>query len=111
MAYIRLSSLFVFLISIYLVFKLISLSDYCQQNQKLIVTLIGSALGYWLYRSQKSQREYYAIGMMSGTSLDGMDLAYCRFVNHKFEILAAETIPYPQEIKQRLVQCKDDKAY
>jgi anhydro-N-acetylmuramic acid kinase len=40
-----------------------------------------------------------AIGMMSGTSLDGLDLAWCRFENvgghWHYRILKAETIPYP----------------
>lgn len=41
------------------------------------------------------------LGMMSGTSLDGTDLCACRFAedngNWQFEILAAETVPYPSE--------------
>ena len=45
--------------------------------------------------------EYKVIGLMSGTSLDGLDLAYCsfRFENGswKFAIIHAETIPYSQE--------------
>lgn len=40
-----------------------------------------------------------AIGIMSGTSLDGLDLAWCRFDTEngqwKYRILKAETIPYP----------------
>jgi anhydro-N-acetylmuramic acid kinase len=43
---------------------------------------------------------------MSGTSLDGLDLAYCEFdlVNGKwsFEIVYGETIPYSDEWKNRL---------
>lgn len=37
----------------------------------------------------------YGIGLMSGTSLDGVDLVYaCFFEENQFEILKAETIPY-----------------
>lgn len=49
---------------------------------------------------------YSAIGIMSGTSLDGVDLAYCIFNktndhwNYKIEI--AETIPYTDEWRMRL---------
>jgi len=42
----------------------------------------------------------YVIGVMSGTSLDGLDLVFVKFPVkqlHHFEILAAETIPYNQE--------------
>lgn len=38
----------------------------------------------------------YTIGLMSGTSLDGVDLVYVRLgFGNDFEILQAETIPYP----------------
>ena len=48
----------------------------------------------------------YAIGVMSGTSLDGMDLAGCTFelragVWH-YELLSVETLPYPKEWETRL---------
>lgn len=46
------------------------------------------------------RNEYFVIGVMSGTSLDGIDLAYIRFnLNEawKFEILKAETISYSNE--------------
>lgn len=50
---------------------------------------------------------YNCIGLMSGTSLDGLDIAYCRFAveNGKtlgFEIVASETIEYTPEIAQML---------
>lgn len=51
---------------------------------------------------------YNVIGLMSGTSLDGLDIAHCRFSlnahSWNYEILEAQTIPYPDEWKQRLVQ-------
>ncbi|MCF8233354.1 MAG: anhydro-N-acetylmuramic acid kinase [Bacteroidales bacterium] len=49
---------------------------------------------------------FHAIGMMSGTSLDGIDLAYCNIRNEHskwtYEIIAAETIPYCNSWKKRL---------
>ena len=46
-----------------------------------------------------------AIGVMSGTSLDGIDLVYVSFDNYayrNFEILHAQTVPYNKEWKQLL---------
>lgn len=52
--------------------------------------------------------KYSAIGIMSGTSLDGVDLAGCEFTHHdntwNFRILAAETIPYDNNWRTRLSQ-------
>jgi anhydro-N-acetylmuramic acid kinase len=49
---------------------------------------------------------YIVTGLMSGTSLDGVDLACCSFAlengTWNYSILAAETIPYPIEWKKRL---------
>ncbi|MFA5300049.1 MAG: anhydro-N-acetylmuramic acid kinase, partial [Lutibacter sp.] len=47
----------------------------------------------------------YIIGVMSGTSLDGIDIAYVKIENKKsfhFEILTAKTIPYTTEWKLAL---------
>ncbi|MEM6718036.1 MAG: anhydro-N-acetylmuramic acid kinase [Bacteroidota bacterium] len=49
--------------------------------------------------------QYNVIGVMSGTSLDGIDLAYIHFektTRWKFEILVAETIPYNASLEQQL---------
>lgn len=50
-------------------------------------------------------KEYYVIGLMSGTSLDGLDIAYCKFVKKQgwsYELIAIETYPYEQRFKERL---------
>mgnify|MGYP001188560191 CR=1 FL=1 len=47
----------------------------------------------------------YAIGLMSGTSLDGLDIAYVKFYNEdfsNFEIVSAETVDYSNFWTQRL---------
>jgi len=52
------------------------------------------------------QEEYNVLGMMSGTSLDGLDMAYCRFWQEggqwKYAIEQATTIPYSEEKKRKL---------
>ena len=48
---------------------------------------------------------YNVIGLMSGTSLDGLDIAYCRFVKEScwsWQILHCETIPYNSKQQQQL---------
>ena len=51
-------------------------------------------------------KTYFAIGLMSGTSLDGLDICYAKFqnfTNWEFEILKTKTIPYSSEWKNRLL--------
>ncbi len=48
---------------------------------------------------------YFVIGMMSGTSLDGIDLVYTKFKKEdytQFEITFSETVSYSLEWKKRL---------
>ncbi|MBO3099825.1 anhydro-N-acetylmuramic acid kinase [Gelidibacter pelagius] len=48
---------------------------------------------------------YNVIGVMSGTSLDGIDIAHCSFTHHDrwdFEILQAETYGYPSVWVEKL---------
>lgn len=51
---------------------------------------------------------YRVIGIMSGSSMDGVDLAYCEFSeqngNWSYAIHAAETIPYEMKWRNRLSQ-------
>jgi anhydro-N-acetylmuramic acid kinase len=50
--------------------------------------------------------EKLGIGLMSGTSLDGLDIALCRFTGNgpgtKFELLHFTTIPYHQHFKEQV---------
>ena len=53
-------------------------------------------------------KETTAIGLMSGSSLDGLDIALVRFKeegeHYDFQILAAETLPYPDLWKRQLAE-------
>ena len=49
--------------------------------------------------------DFHAIGVMSGTSLDGVDIAYCSFKNSSnwsFKILKAESFKYNENWTQKL---------
>ena len=54
----------------------------------------------------KRMKETIAIGLMSGSSLDGLDIALVRFQEengkYSFQILAAETLPYPEHWTKQL---------
>lgn len=60
-----------------------------------------------------SMRSYEVIGLMSGTSLDGVDLAYCRFEHDRswsFEIVSAKTYAYPQKWQDILKNVQELKS-
>lgn len=52
--------------------------------------------------------KYHAIGLMSGTSLDGLDITYCSFSHlgkkWKFDVLQAKTIKYPKTLAEKLAK-------
>jgi anhydro-N-acetylmuramic acid kinase len=54
--------------------------------------------------AQKDQR--LIIGLMSGTSLDGLDVALCRFresgLSTELQVVAFETVPYTEDIKNEI---------
>ena len=53
-------------------------------------------------------RDFKAIGLMSGSSLDGIDIAYVNFSHDNkrwfFQIVEAGNIPYPSQWKERLAE-------
>src|SRR6188768_527200 len=55
-----------------------------------------------------SKEKYKVIGIMSGTSLDGVDLAYCTFEKNEnewqYEIAFAETVKYSTAWKKKLTE-------
>jgi anhydro-N-acetylmuramic acid kinase len=58
-----------------------------------------------------SALEFHVIGLMSGTSLDGLDMAYCRFTKKKgkwgFDVKHAATIAYNLTWKSRLASAHE----
>ncbi len=52
------------------------------------------------------KNSFYAIGLMSGTSLDGLDIVYAYFLEKDdawfYEILACKTVEYDKQLKQQL---------
>ncbi len=58
--------------------------------------------------------KYNAVGLMSGTSLDGLDVAACEFTRHEekwnYRILHSHTYPYTNEWKEKLAGLPESNA-
>ncbi len=60
-----------------------------------------------------TKNKYRVIGIMSGTSVDGVDLAFCEFSfdgNWQFNLIEAETIPYDNQWKEILTNVHSASA-
>ena len=53
----------------------------------------------------------HILGIMSGTSLDGLDIAYCDIQDDSFELISAETYPYSDEWVNWLSTLEHATAY
>jgi anhydro-N-acetylmuramic acid kinase len=55
-----------------------------------------------------SKKSRLIIGLMSGTSMDGLDVALCKLTGHglqtKFELLEFATVPYTPQTKARILE-------
>ncbi|MFK7770734.1 MAG: anhydro-N-acetylmuramic acid kinase [Saprospiraceae bacterium] len=62
-----------------------------------------------------SVKTYHAIGLMSGSSLDGLDIAFCKFEVENdnilsWELLNAETVPFSEMWQSRLTHLPQQSA-
>lgn len=66
------------------------------------------------YNNSGQAKVYHVIGCMSGSSLDGLDLALCRFELNdewQYECVATETIPYSADFSGRLLKAMNGSAH
>ena len=59
------------------------------------------------------KKQYRVIGMMSGTSLDGIDLAFCTFIydnQWEYELISSKTYQYPQQILELIFQMQNEST-
>jgi anhydro-N-acetylmuramic acid kinase len=64
------------------------------------------------YRQRR--RSAVCIGLMSGTSVDGIDVAIVRIHGHgagtTLELLAFDTVPYPEPVRRELLSLYEDQS-
>ncbi len=55
------------------------------------------------------KQQWNVIGLMSGTSLDGIDLVYTSIFKengeYSYQILNSKTIPYPKKVGRHFAKC------
>jgi hypothetical protein len=77
-------------------------SGNCGATKILPLGMLNTNLQKLVTVAQKPER--LIIGLMSGTSLDGLDIALCRFKGSgfqtRFELLKFTTVPYTEAFKQ-----------
>lgn len=60
-----------------------------------------------MLKNLQKKKVLYAVGLMSGTSLDGVDAALVKIINKKhptFEMVDFVSIPYPEELKKKVLK-------
>ncbi len=61
----------------------------------------------------KLKNEYFVIGLMSGTSMDGLDLSFSKYIYENdmwsFELIDSKTFKYDQIIKKTFIDAFDKK--
>ncbi len=60
-----------------------------------------------MLRKLQKKKVLYAVGLMSGTSLDGVDAALVKIINKKnptFEMVEFVSIPYSESLKQKVLK-------
>lgn len=67
--------------------------------------------------SSDQTKTYQVIGLMSGSSLDGLDIAFCELTIHPsnanidWKLIRADTIPYPEKWQNRLANLPDQDGF